>query len=106
MAGILLFIYGLFFIGTGIQGNAPQLLTEIESEKQFLYWIVILLVIGALWETESGEKIARPFVVLIVLGFLLKNNNWQTIATNAKNLMSATSSTAVPSFQTPSTGAS
>lgn len=89
MAAILLFIYGLYFLGVGVRGNAGQLLTDIEQEKQFLYWVVVLLVIAALWETDSGAMVARPFAALIVLGFLLKNNNWQTIANNAKAILPA-----------------
>lgn len=77
----------------GIRGNAPQLMSDVAQEGQFAYWIVVLLVVSAMWETQTGEKVAKPLAALIVVGFLLRNNNWQQIATNARNLTAGTPAT-------------
>ena len=84
MLPVLFILYGIYIVLAGVHGNGPQLLNQIEQETQFIYWALVILIVMALWETKTGEKIAKPFAFLIVLGFLLKNNNWQTIAANAK----------------------
>lgn len=89
MSSVFLAIYGLYFVMVGVRGNACQLFTDLQEEKQFLYWVIILLVLLALWETPVGEELAKPAAVLIVLGFLLANNNYQTIGANLKQVLPA-----------------
>jgi hypothetical protein len=84
MLPVLLVLYAIYFLIVGIKGNASELLTQVEQEKQFIYFALVILIVMALWDTEAGAKIARPFAFLIVIGFLLHNDNWKTIATNAK----------------------
>jgi hypothetical protein len=84
MLPVLLVLYAIYFLIVGINGNASSLISQVETEKQFIYWALVILIVMALWDTQTGEKIAKPFAFLIVLGFLLHNNNWKTIASNAK----------------------
>jgi hypothetical protein len=84
MTTILTLAYGLFCVLVGARGNAPDLLTDLGQEKTFLYWIIVLLVVAALWESEVGEELAKPLVLLIIIGFLLRN--WSTLTTNARAL--------------------
>lgn len=86
MGSIILIVYGLYFVVVGVRGNAPQLTEAIVQEGTFAYWVMVLLIVAAMWESQSGEKVAKPLALLIVVGFLLKNSNWQTIATNARNI--------------------
>lgn len=87
MPALLLIIYGIYLAAVGVRGNAPQLGDALSQEKTFAYWLIVLLVVGALWEFPAGGKVAKPLAALIVIGFLLKSNNWQTIATNARALV-------------------
>lgn len=84
MAAILTLTYAIYFVLAGVRGNAPAMLRELQTEKQFLLWIIVMLVVAALWETESGEEVAKPLAILIVLGFLIRNI--QTLRTNAAAL--------------------
>ena len=93
MPTLMLFVYGLYFILVGVHGNADELLTEVSQEKQFVYWLVAIFVVVGLWESPVGGKVAKPFAVLIVLGFLLSNSNYKTIMDNAKNVMSSSTGT-------------
>lgn len=86
-------IYGIYFILVGVHGNATEFLTDITEEKQFLYWIVAIFVIVGLWESPVGEKVAKPFAVLIVLGFLLSNSNYKKILDNMKNVTNPSTGT-------------
>lgn len=90
MPTLLMFLYGIYLLLVGIHGNAEEFLTEASAEKQFLYWIVAIFVIVGLWESPVGGKVAKPFAALIVLGFLLSNNNYQKILDNMKNVTSGT----------------
>ena len=86
MTTVLAIAYGLYLTLVGVHGNAPALFGEIGQERQFLYWIIVLLVVSALWETESGAEIAKPLAILIVIGFLLRN--YSTLQKNAASLNS------------------
>lgn len=89
MTAIILGVYGIYLVLVGARGNAPTLLSLVSQESQFLYWVLVLIVVAGLWESQSGQKLAKPFAALIVLGFLLKNQNWKQIATGAKQVLPA-----------------
>ncbi len=86
MNSLFLVIYGLYFVLVGFAGNAEELATDVTQETEFVYWIVAIAAVALLWESPVGGKVAKPFAVLIVLGFLLNNNNYQTIFKNAQSL--------------------
>ena len=90
MIGIAGVLYGVYFVLVGLHGNAPELLTDIQQEGQFLYWIVVLLVLAGLWQVDTGEEFTKPLIVLIIIGFLLHNNNYQQIAMNGKAILPGT----------------
>lgn len=91
MSTILAITYGLYFVLVGVRGNAPKLLTAITDEKQFLLWIIVMLVVAGLWETQKGAEVARPLAILIVMGFLLRN-----IATLKANAAALANSATLP----------
>lgn len=93
MGSLLLIAYGIYLTMVGVRGNAPELLNDLTDEAQFVDWIIVLLVVAGLWEFPAGERIAKPLAGLIVVGFLLKNNNWQTIAANAGNTLTVSPTT-------------
>ena len=87
MLPVLFIVYALYLIGVGIKGNGQKLLTQVQSEKQFLYWILVILILSALWESPYFSKLAKPLVVLVILGFLLHNNNYKSVGANAKQFL-------------------
>lgn len=84
MGAIIALTFALYFILVGVRGNAPALFAELANEKQFLLWIIVMLVVAALWESENAEQVAKPLAALIVMGFLIRNI--QTLRTNAAAL--------------------
>lgn len=93
MLALVAILYGVFFVVAGVEGNAPTVAHLVGQEGQFLYWIVVILILLALWETDTGSEIAKPLAVLIVLGWLLHSingvPNYKTLGTNAKALLPA-----------------
>jgi len=89
MTAILVVMYAFYFILVGAEGNANQFLSLVGGEQQFLYWIVVMLVVAALWDSDLAPNLARAFAALIVIGFLLSHNNGLTIIQNAKAILPA-----------------
>ena len=89
MTAILAIIYGVYFVLVGVRGNALGLVNDLSQEGQFIYWVIVLLVVAALWETETGAQVARPLAALIIVGFLLVN--WTKLVTNLRAVAPATS---------------
>lgn len=89
MNAILAILYGVFLILVGIRGNAGQLANALTQEGQFVYWVIVLLVLAALWEFESGAELAKPFTALVIVAFLLRN--WGTLSTNLRAVLPAPS---------------
>lgn len=90
MAVILVILYAFYFILVGAQGNANEFLTMVGTEKTFLYWTVVLLIVAALWNLGgAGSKFGPAFAALIVIGFLLANKNGLTILKNAQAILPA-----------------
>jgi hypothetical protein len=93
MDSIILTLAGIYFLMVGIQGNALNFFAALAADETFLYWIIAILVITALWETDYGAEIAKPAALLIVLGFLLASNsasgekNYVLIANGFKNVL-------------------
>lgn len=93
MLPVLLIVYAFYVIAVGVKGNGTKLITQIETEKQFLYWVLVIFILAALWESPYLSKVAKPLAVLVILGFLVhKGNNgqynFQTVGTNAKQFLS------------------
>jgi hypothetical membrane protein len=97
MEAILFVIGGIYLTLVGVRNNAEPLFSQITQESQFLYWVIVILVITALWETQDGAMIAKPAAVLIVLGFLLRSNggtpNYQLVMTGLQGALKAPTAT-------------
>ena len=65
MLAIISVLYGVFFIISGIEGNAPATAALIGQEGPFLYWIVVLLILLALWDLNVGEELVAVTDVFI-----------------------------------------
>lgn len=74
MEAVSLIVIGVYLFMVGIHGNGLALVNQLGQEKQFFYWIIAIVVIIALWESQEGEEVAKPFAALIVLGFLLSSS--------------------------------
>lgn len=87
MATVLVIAYAFYFVLVGFQGNAPAFLAQVSTEKQFLYWLVILVAVAALWGT--GSTFGRLFAALIVVGFLVSGGgqNTRQIVANAQAIL-------------------
>jgi hypothetical protein len=88
MAYGLIGLYAIYFILVGSHGNAAKLLTQVQSDgKNFMPWLVAILVLRALYSVESLRPLIKPFIGLAALTFFLKN--YATIVAQLNQLMPA-----------------
>lgn len=77
----------IFFIGTGIillitgvKGNPSELwqlvVGDFTGQNNYIYWMVAILVLGALGYVQSLKNVSRLFVALVVLVLLLHNQGF------------------------------
>jgi hypothetical protein len=67
-------LYALYFILVGSRGNAGQMVTEAQNDgKGFIVWILAILVLRALYASETLRPMIKPFIFLAGLTFFLKN---------------------------------
>lgn len=71
--------YAIYFILVGIHGNSSKLVTLVERDgKNFLPWILAILIIRAMYGVEALRPMVKPFIGLAILTFVLKN--WNNVA--------------------------
>lgn len=77
----LLFIgTGLILVLTGLKGDGGKLWGLVQGDfvgpNNFVYWMVAMLVLGALGYIPALEKLSRLFVILVVVVLLLDNKGF------------------------------
>ena len=74
MNGLIIGLYGLFLLGVGFSGNAGRLSTEVKKDfPDFIVWAVGIAVLAVMTEYPTTERIARPFIILLILNYILSN---------------------------------
>jgi hypothetical protein len=78
--------YAIYFILVGINGNSSKLVALVERDgKNFLPWILAILVLRALYNVEGLRPLIKPFIGLAILTFVLKN--WNNVATQLNQIL-------------------
>src|SRR5229473_3552693 len=77
----LLFLgLGIIFILTGVKGDAGKLWALVQADftgpNNFVYWLVSILILGALGYIPQLRNLSRLFVVLLVIVLLLDNKGF------------------------------
>lgn len=67
-------LYALYLMFVGVNGHASALFTDIETDaKGFAPWLLAILVLRALSNSNTLKPMVTPFIGLAVLTFVLKN---------------------------------
>ncbi len=86
MAYGLIGVYAIYFIMVGLHGNAGKLATNVESDgRNFLPWILAILVLRAIYNVESLRPLVKPFIALAALTFTLKN--WNSVVSQLNQIL-------------------
>lgn len=71
MLGLLIALYGFYLVAVGYHGNAGKLFDDLKQEKQFVYWLIAIVILYALWQVDSLKPIIKPFIVLALISTAL-----------------------------------
>jgi hypothetical protein len=98
----LLFIgTGLVFILTGVKGQPGELWQlfqgDFTGKNNFIYWMIAMLVLGALGYIEQLKNLSRLFIVLVLVVLLLDNRGFfaqlQSFINSTQNAAPSSSTT-------------
>ena len=74
-----LIIIGTVFLVAGVRDKSDELLTLLKSDftgpDNFLYWMVSILLIGAIGYIKPAQPFSRAFLVLLIVVLFLTNGN-------------------------------
>jgi hypothetical protein len=75
---LLLIGTGLILMLTGVKGSPSALWTQLSADftgpNNFIYWLVSILVLGALGYIKGLENLSRLFIVLLLAVIFLKSD--------------------------------
>jgi hypothetical protein len=67
-------LYGLYFVFVGIRGNAGKLVDNVQQDgKNFIPWVLAILVLRAMYASDTLKPMVKPFIGLAALTFFLRN---------------------------------
>lgn len=85
MTGLFVGLYGIYLIMVGLRGNAGQLLALIGRDApKYLPWLLAIVVLAFMSQYEATEKVVKPFIILLILAFFLKN--YTTVENQLKSI--------------------
>jgi hypothetical protein len=88
MAYGLVGLYAIYFIMVGMRGNAQALLTDAQNDgKGYIVWIVAIIILRAMYGSDTLRPLVKPFIALAALTFVLKN--YKTISAQLNTLLPA-----------------
>lgn len=74
MNGLIVGTLGIYILMTGFKGNSKKLLDYLQADAPgFFPWAVVIAVLAVASENENTAKIAKPFIGLAILTFILSN---------------------------------
>lgn len=80
-------LYGLFLLLVAFNGNASKLVTDLKADMpHYLPWLVVLAVIGALYDFEDTHAFGVAVLLLVIFAFTLKN--YGTLESEVKSIWS------------------
>lgn len=71
-------IIGIVFLVSGVRGQSSTLVTLVEGDltgtNNFAYWILSILLIGAIGYVEDLRMLSRGFLILVIVVLVLNEN--------------------------------
>jgi hypothetical protein len=74
MNGFIIGLYGVYLLLVGFEGNSSKMVDALRKDAPgFLPWAVSIAVLAAMYENENTRQIAKPFIFLLIITFVLRN---------------------------------
>jgi hypothetical protein len=76
MTSLLIGIYGLYMIAVGVKGNTSTLVSYVDADAAgFVPWLVVVIVLLALYDVPELQGFAEAFAVLVVLSLIVSQRS-------------------------------
>lgn len=76
----LFIIAGVMFVVSGVRGTSSDLLAllkgDLTGQNNFLYWLISILIIGALGYIPQLRTLSRSFLILVIIGLVLHDGGF------------------------------
>lgn len=76
----VLLIVGAVFVISGVKNTSSQLLKLLDGDftgqHNYIYWMVSILIIGAVGYIEDLKPVSRAFLVLVIIVLFLSNGGF------------------------------
>jgi hypothetical protein len=74
MNGFVLGLYALYLIVVGFRGNASVLMDEASKDAPaYIPWALAIAALAVMSNYETTQKVVKPFILLLILNFVLIN---------------------------------
>ena len=96
MDAFVIGLYGLYLVLVGAKGNTGKLMEKAQADAPaFMPWLISLGVLAALYENDTTKPVAKPFLFLAILSFVLIN--FDTLKAQVSSLYNSATSTGAQS---------
>ena len=68
---IALLFVALYLLAVVYQGNTQALITEILTEKSFVFWAIAIGILFGLDSVESIKPLVEPFIGIVLIALLI-----------------------------------
>jgi len=74
MNALIIGLYGIFFMLTGLSGNAGKFVDMVKEDAGgFLPWATSIGVLAVMYEYPLTRRVAQPFILLLIISFIVAN---------------------------------
>lgn len=85
MNGLIYGLLGIYLLLVGFNGQGNALVSEIKQDaKGYIPWGISVGVLAMLYSYDKTRPIAKPFIFLAILTFVLRN--FPTLENNIKQI--------------------
>jgi hypothetical protein len=76
MTSLMVGIYGLYLIAVGVKGNTSTLISYLDADAEgFVPWLVIVIVLLALYDVPQLQGFAEGVATLVILSFIVSQRS-------------------------------
>lgn len=85
MNDLVIGLYGVYLLMVGLAGNGQKTIAAVQQDgKGFLPWGISLAVLAVLYNVDETRPVAKPFIGLLILSFVLKN--WKKLSKESQTI--------------------
>lgn len=74
MNGLIIGLYGIYILVIGMTGKTDAVTAELNQDMPgFIPWALAIVGLIILAQSDTTEKMVKPFIFLLILNFVLMN---------------------------------